>query len=452
MSKKWPLVSTGLVVVLATLAAAHAAAQVKPENAEKPLGNKPQRIEWFSKLGLGMFIHWGVDSQLGMEIGHSLVGADEDYLRRFFEELPKTFHPREYCPGDWADLAKVAGFKYVVFTTKHHSGFCMFETATTKFNIMNTPYGKDITAELVDAFRKRGIAIGLYFSVDDFWLLHQQGRAIGRVQPGVTPAENEPLEKHDQAQLRELLTNYGPIDVVWFDGAATESMKGLCWELQPNVVVPGATGLKAIEQDIPDSRLRVPFETCMTIGGQWQYKSTHESYKSGTALIEKLVEIRAKGGNLLLNIGPKPNGQWPIEQEERVRELGLWNFVNHEAIYDVEPWPVVNEDNIWFTKRRGENTVYAIVTKPDWKWGTRKEITLRSVKAGPDTTVSVLGQSGKVLEYRPQVDPSAKWTQKENGLEISAMRAHRFYTPPDWPNAVVLKITDARPITALPSD
>ena len=392
MSKRWPLTLTIPVVVLVMLAAVPTAAQVKSENTKKPLNNKPQRVEWFSTLGLGMFIHWGVDSQLGMEIGHSLVGADEDYRRRFFEELPKTFNPREYCPDDWADLAKVAGFKYVVFTTKHHSGFCMFETATTQFNIMNTPYGKDITAELVDAFRKRGIAIGLYFSVDDFWLLHQQGRTIGRVQPGARPAENEPLKKYSHAQLRELLTKYGPIDIVWFDGGATESMKQLCWELQPNVVLPGARGLGGFEQIIPKSRHRIAFETCMTIGGQWQYRPTRENYKSGTTLIEKLIEIRAKGGNLLLNIGPKPNGQWPIEQEERVRELGLWSFVNHEAIYDVEPWTVTNEDNIWFTKRRGENTVYAIVTKPNWKWGTRKEITLQSVKAGPNTTVSVLGQ------------------------------------------------------------
>src|SRR5215472_1448787 len=131
--------------------------------------NKPDRLEWFRDQGFGLFIHWSVDSQLGTVISHSLAGASDDYARRFFTDLPKTFNPRKFYPSDLASLAKLAGVKYVVFTTKHHSGFCMWDTKTTDFGIAHTPFKRDITAELLDAFRAQGIAPGMYYSPDDFW-------------------------------------------------------------------------------------------------------------------------------------------------------------------------------------------------------------------------------------------------------------------------------------------
>ena len=148
------------------------------QDASTQSGNRPERLAWFQDQALGMFIHWSVDSQLGSVISHSMVGASQDYLQRYIDDLPKTFLPTRFDPDDWARQAKVAGMKYVVFTTKHHNGFCMFETQTTPFNIMNTPYARDITRQIVDAFRKWGIAIGFYFSPDDFW---QQARARGMV-------------------------------------------------------------------------------------------------------------------------------------------------------------------------------------------------------------------------------------------------------------------------------
>jgi alpha-L-fucosidase len=173
-------------------------------------GNKPQREQWFMDQGLGMFIHWGVDSQLGSVISHSMVGASDDYLNRFINELPRTFNPKKFDPDDWARLAKLAGMRYVVFTTKHHSGFCMFDTKTTDFGIMNTPYGRDITRQVVRAFRRQGIGVGLYFSSDDFWLLHKEGKDISRQRPEALPMNNPELMAQNKAQLRELLTNYGP--------------------------------------------------------------------------------------------------------------------------------------------------------------------------------------------------------------------------------------------------
>ncbi len=423
-----------------------AAAQVVDFNEQTSLGNKPERVEWFGRLGFGLFIHWSVDSQIGSVISHSLVGASEDYCRRYFEELPKTFNPKRFDADDWADLARLAGTRYVVFTAKHHSGFCMFDTETTGFDIMNTPYGRDVLAELIPALRKRGIAVGLYFSPDDFWFLWKQGTTIGRRRPGVTPQENPDLMKYDQAQIRELLSNYGPIDIMFIDGPA-EGLRELCWKLQPNIVVTRGA-MKTPEQYVPGVAVREPWEACMTMGTQWQFKPTNESYKSGSELIERLVEARAKGGNFLLNIGPEPDGTIPAEQQRRLRELGLWTFINHEAIEDVEPWAVSNEDNIWFTKRRGHNTVYAVVTRPNWPHGKRREITLRSVVLDKSKgKVDVLGQSSQVLEYQPKADASTSWRQTDAGLVVSAMRAQRIYNDRKWPNAVVLKIEGALPVS-----
>src|SRR4051794_12133918 len=156
-------------------------------------GNRPERLEWFRDLGFGLFIHWNFDSQLGVVISHSMVGASDDYLKRFVEDLPKTFNPRKFNPGDWAALAKLAGVKYVVFTTKHHSGFTMFPSATTDFNIMNTPFHRDATGEVLTAFREQGIAPGVYFSPDDFWWLYKNGKTIQRGVPEVQPSNNPGL-------------------------------------------------------------------------------------------------------------------------------------------------------------------------------------------------------------------------------------------------------------------
>ena len=143
-------------------------------------GNKKDRLQWFNDIGFGLFIHWSIDSQIGSVIGHSMAGASEDYLKKYQELLPATFSPKKFAPDEWAVLAKLAGIRYLVFTTKHHSGFCMFHTSTTPFNIANTPFERDITAEIVTAFRQQDIAIGFYFSPDDFYFLHQRGLPVHR--------------------------------------------------------------------------------------------------------------------------------------------------------------------------------------------------------------------------------------------------------------------------------
>ena len=416
-----------------------------PPAQAPPLGNRAERLEWFRDLGFGMFIHWSVDSQLGSVISHSLVGADEGYRRRFFDGLTKSFKPTRFDPRAWAALAKLAGMKYVVFTAKHHSGFCMYDTQTTTYSVMQTPFGRDATAEIVKAFRDEGLAIGLYFSPDDFYFLYTKNRVIARApHPGVTPQENPDLLAYDQAQLRELLTKYGPIDIVFIDGPA-EGLRELVWELQPNAVITRGA-METPEQRLPGVPLDRPWESCITMGTSWQYKPTHEEYKSGTELIELLIETRAKGGNLLLNVGPKPDGELPIEQEARLREMALWNMAFGEAIEGVRPWVITNEGDVWFTRRKDEPTVYAFITKVgNWALGERKTFSLRSVKATDKTQVSVLSQTGEVLEYLPDVNPRPTWNQDAKGLHISAMMAQRLYDNRRWPDPVVLKLTNVVP-------
>jgi alpha-L-fucosidase len=247
----------------------------------------------------------------------------------------------------------------------------------------------------------------------------------------------------DQAQLRELMTNYGRIDVVFLDGPA-EGLRDVVWDVQPDTVVTRGA-IETPEQRVPGVPLDRAWEACVTMGTEWPYKPANETYKSATELIELLVETRAKGGNLLLNVGPRPDGELPIEQEERLRAIALWSFVNGEAIHAVRPWVVTNEGEVWFTRKKGGDTVYAFVTRTPWTLGERKTLTLRSVKATARTRVSVLGQTGEVLEYRPDVDPRPSWRQDAEGLHVSAMMAQRLYTDRKWVDPVVLRITEAEP-------
>ena len=441
-----------LAIVCGTVGGAEPAAG-KGRNAP---GNKPERVEWFQDLSLGMFIHWSVDCQLGVVISHSLVGASDEYCQRYFDELPGTFNPKRFDPAEVAALAKVAGMKYVVFTTKHHSGFCMWDTKTSDFSVTRTPYGKDVTAELVEALRAQGIAVGFYFSPDDFHFLWKHGKPISReVKDRVLPLEYPALMEHDKAQLKELLTNYGPIDILFIDGPVVgrqdEGLKEFCWKIQPNLVITRGA-MDTPEQELPGKPLKGPWEACFTLGRAWQYQPTNEDYKSGTQLIHMLVETRAKGGNLLLNVGPRPDGALREEEEARVREMALWNFVNREAVFDTRPWHVTNEGRVWFTRGKGEkdaDTVYAIVlgdpvTGEVWQYGTRKTVALKSVRATDKTEVQVLGQNGERVEYRPFIDARTTWTQDETALHVSAVNAQRLADDRKWPNPVVLKITHAR--------
>jgi alpha-L-fucosidase len=439
----------GAASLLAVLLLAGLHCLAAEDNPEKGSLNKQERLEWFRDQGFGLFIHWSVDSQLGVVISHSLVGASPDFTDRFFEDLPKTFDPDKFAPLDWARLARLAGVRYVMFTAKHHSGFAMFDTTTTPFGVMHTPFHRDIAKEVFAAFRSQGIAAGVYYSPDDFWWLHQNGKRIERQVAGVQPRNNPGLMQYDQTQLRELLTHYGKIDALFLDGEA-EGLRDLAWKLDPDIIVTRGA-IKTPELTVPGMPLPGAWETCMTMGTSWQYQPQNEHYKSGGELIRLLIETRAKGGNFLLNVGPKPNGELPIEEEERLREIALWMFVNQEAIYAVRPWVITNEENIWFTKKKDGQSLYALVeSDTPWPRATWKEFTLHSVRATAKTEVSVLGQNDEVVEYHPEITPKSTWRQEKDGLHVRVMQTQRLQDNFRWPNPAVIRITNAEPALTPP--
>ena len=418
--------------------------------------NRPEDLEWLRDAGLGLFIHWSLDSQLGCVISHSLVGASKDYVDRFYEELPKTLDPKKWDFDHLAELARLAGFQYAVFTTKHHNGFCLWDSRTTDFNIMNTPYGKDLVKQYAEAFRKQGIKVGLYFSPEDFRYLRSQGLTITRTP--LEPYSKEVMEGYRQLltdQMTELMTNFGKIDVMFFDGGETmcneegESLQQLCmrvaWDLQPGILITRGA-IPTPEQQLPGVGVDFAWEGCITLGTAWQYQPTNETYKTGLHVIRLLTETRAKGGSLLLNIGPDANGELCRAQEDIIRELALWHFLNHEAIHNTRPWIITNEDSAWLLRSKDGSALYAVLfDQKDWDRGQRREFLLKSVEASPDTMVEVLGQTGELTEYRPDLDAHTYWEQREDGLHISAMHAQRIYCGIQWRNPLVLKITHPVP-------
>lgn len=422
----------------------------------EPSRTKPDRLEWFRDLGLGIFVHWSVDVQLGCVISHSLVGASEDYVQRYFRDLPAMFNPKQFDPEEWVRQFKLAGAGYVVFTTKHHNGFCMWDTETTDFNVINTPFKRDVTRELFDALRAAGLGVGVYFSPTDYHVCHRQGLEIS-LRPECWPTNNPGLMETNRRQLRELLTRYGDVDIVFFDGPAA-GLKNLCWDLQADIVITRGD-LPTPEQRIPDEPEPGPWESCFTMGTQWQFKPANESYKSGEELIQMLIETRAKGGNLLLNVGPEPTGALPWEQQRFLQEIGLWMFINHEAIRCSRPCQRTREGETWFMQSKDGKTLFLVPTDLDWmsretalpesmaSWnlrGRRGSVTLRGLHVEEGARVSVLGHDGRLLEYCEGIDVAPRIERLPDGVCIHLVNAHRITNAWDWPHPIVIRIEGAR--------
>jgi alpha-L-fucosidase len=224
------------------------------------------------------------------------------------------------------------------------------------------------------------------------------------------------------------------------EGSLIQALKPFCWNINPDLLITRGE-LQTPEQYLPGITSERVWESCITMGTQWQFKPTNESYKSGGQIIKMLVETRAKGGALLLNIGPDAYGNIPFEQDRNLREVAAWYFINHQAVDNVRPWIIPNEGNIWFCQSKEGQTVYAVLFgQTDWARGERKEFTLHSVKATEQTKVNVLGQNDKIVEYMSTVDPVSRYSQDTDGLNISVVRAQRIYNNHKWPNPIVIKL------------
>lgn len=434
----------GLGIRLALFLLVLTAAPINAQESEVLNLNKPEREQWFTDLGFGMFIHWSMDVQLGMVISHSMVGASDDYLNRYVNELPSTFNPVDFNARQWVDAAKRAGMKYIVFTTKHHNGYCMFDTNTTEFSIMHSPYGKDVTKMFVDACREAGLAVGFYYSPDDFYFLYKQGIPISRVREKAMASGNPRLNEYVKEQMKELMTQYGKVDIIFLDGmeqyAKTELAK-VCWDLDPEVVVTRGA-IETPEQNTPNSPIPAPWEACYTLGKQWQYRPTNESYKTAKEVIVELIDIKAKGGNFLLNFGPDALGNFPPEQVAILNEISLWMFINQEAFKNTVPHHIIRQGDMWFLTSKDRKTAYIFLNEEGWKFGDRLTFETEAFKITERSQVSVLGHKGEVLEYQPEVDPSPGLTSTAKGIQIAVTRSQRIYNDRSWNNPLVVKITN----------
>ncbi|MCR2823476.1 alpha-L-fucosidase [Lederbergia panacisoli] len=327
--------------------------------------DRKERTKWFLDDRFGMFIHWGLYAIPARgEWVRSVEKISNDDYEKYFEE----FNPSHYNPKEWARAAKAAGQKYAVLTTKHHDGFCLFDSKLTDYKATNTPAKRDLIKEYVEAFREEGLKVGFYYSIIDWH--HEDYPAFGDRNHPMRDNENfrdkqidfDQYLEYMHGQVRELLTNYGKIDIMWFD-FSYDDMTGEKWkateliqmirDIQPDIIIDNRLGgnIKSSDPEIyagdfyspeqivpPEGILdengeQIPWEACITLNDNWGYHSKDKNYKSSKQVIRTLVECVSKNGNLLLNVGPDARGIIPEESLEILQEVGKWMQRNGESIY-----------------------------------------------------------------------------------------------------------------------
>jgi alpha-L-fucosidase len=328
--------------------------------AQKQLSNE-ERLAWWRDARFGMFIHWGPVTLKGTEIGWSR-GAQvpiEEY-----DALYKKFNPVNFNADEWVSVAKAAGMKYIVLTTKHHDGFCLWDTHQTEYNIMNSPFKRDVVKELAAACKKQGIRFCTYYSTTDWhnpdFPLTSPGGSVVR-----TKSDLEAYTTYLKRQVAELLVNYGPLGVLWFDVPQKfDSIRGqgvidFARTIQPDIIINNRTGAKG-DFDTPEQRVGKmqmdrPWETCMTIGQQWAWKP-NEKIKSLKQCLQTLILSAGGDGNLLFNVGPNSLGVMETLQVERLKEMGSWLQNNGEAVYGTRGGPFLPGKNLASTRKK--NFIY----------------------------------------------------------------------------------------------
>jgi alpha-L-fucosidase len=328
------------VVLFAGATAARAEDGPSAETPEK----RDARLQWWRDARFGMFIHWGPVSIRGTEIGWSR-GAQVPVAE--YDSLYKQFDPKRFDADEWVRIAKAAGMKYVVFTSKHHDGFCMFDTKQTDFNVMNSPFHRDVCKELAEACRRQGLRFCTYHSVCDWhhpdFPLTSPGGSVRR--------EASDLDRYNaylKAQVKELITQYGPLGIMWFDvpqmfdGGRGKDLLAYTRSLQPDIIVNNRSGgggdYGTPEQHIGGFNMKEPWETCMTICNQWAWKPD-DPMKSLDECLRALVFSAGGDGNLLFNVGPMPTGEIEPRQVARLRGMGRWLDANGESIYGTRGGP-----------------------------------------------------------------------------------------------------------------
>lgn len=413
-------------------------------------------LQW-KDLKFGLFMHWGTYSQWGIVESWTLCPEDYPFCKRSgpdsanyfaykksYEQLQHSFNPTRFNPGKWATAAKQAGMKYVVFTTKHHDGFCMFDTKYTDYKITSpqTPFSanalSNVTSAVFDAFRRENFMVGAYFSKpdwhsEDFWWSYfpPKGREAN-YDIKKYPERWKRFGQYTYNQLEELMTGYGRVDLLWIDGnwAALDMapIVSMARKHQPGLIVvdrhgaPEYVNYLTPEQKVPDHYIDVPWETCMTMGTSWSY-IRDETYKPSRRLVQLLVDIVAKNGNLLLDIGPGPDGEWHEEAYRRLQDIGQWISVNGESIYGTHPVAPYRQGKLAFTA--GSKALY-ISLLPD---SSENELPasvilpLPSSYASKKTAVALLGVTGAL---------SSKKQQDSIVVSIPAQARRKLAGQPAW--------------------
>jgi alpha-L-fucosidase len=349
MTRRDYLHLTGAAAALAAAAKSSSAATAGDSDRER-------RMKWWHEARFGMFIHFGLYSVLGR---HEWAMEMEGIPVAEYEQLAKRFNPKPNSARAWARLAKQAGQKYMVMTTKHHEGFCHFDTKLTDYCAPKQAAGRDLVKEYVDAARAEGLRVGFYYSLMDWH--HPDGALCATDEQA-----RRRFVDYIHGQIRELLTNYGKIDILWYDvawpldakGWESEKMNAMVFELQPDIIVNNRNKLPG-DFATPEQKIQADeraWESCMTMNGSWGYQKADDDWKTPKTIVRNLVTCAHDTGNYLLNIGPKPDGSIPEESVKILTSVGKWMDRNGPAIYQSEKCQPRRSALAGFT-RKG-NTLY----------------------------------------------------------------------------------------------
>jgi alpha-L-fucosidase len=409
---------------------------------------REKRLEWFRDAKYGMFIHWGLYAiPAGEWKGQRCLGLGEWLMNRCkvpvgeYEQLTKQFNPVRFDADAWVQLAQDAGMKYIVITAKHHDGFALFKSAASPYNVVDaTPYKKDILKQLADACARHGMRLGFYYSQSQDW--HEPAGAGNTWDfgPDTGPDGKTELKKYDdylrgkaEPQVKELLTNYGPVALIWFDTprmmtpARGQRFADIVRSLQPNTLIDGRLGTEGDYRStgdnvIPPEASSEAWETPATTNDTWGFRKDDTNWKAPGQILFKLVDIVSKGGNYLLNVGPMSNGVIPDIPQENLRTVGRWLKANGDAVYGAGPSPFGDEFGEWTSKDakdlRGQKLFLA---NNEWRATTRPGKLYLTFFAAPRSDFELPPIKNKLLRAYRLADKAAVTLKTDNGKTTLSM-------------------------------
>lgn len=429
-----------------------------------------QNLEDWQDMKFGLFMHWGTYSQWGIVESWSLCPEDEDWTQRKpehgktyneyvqnYQNLQKTFNPTAFAPEKLAQAAKAAGMKYVVFTTKHHDGFAMFDTKESDYKITsaNSPFSSNpkanITKEIFDAFRRDKFKIGAYFSKPDWkteyywWPYFPAKDRNVNYDPIKYPERWQKYKDFTFNQINELTSEYGKVDILWLDGGWVRPFKTIDpsveWQRtikveqdidmdkigsmaranQPGIIVVDRTvpgkweNYVTPEQSIPEHTMNIPWESCITMGDSFSYVP-NDNYKPAKKIIETLIKIISRGGNYLLNIAPGPNGDFDQVAYDRLQEIASWMNINEKSVYASRPIPPYHEGDYYYTKSKDNKNVFVFHISEGDKYILPEKYEFSVPNDFKVKEVNLLGYKGKI-----------KWSIKDNIITIQVPKTNLQY-------------------------